>query len=144
MKTRTRTARPRKAAARPPTPAQAIQRLRTSTRKAVEAGVEAAAGVRRTAIGAFDSLVKQGAALEAKSRRVAIARATEARDAAVGARTRTVEAVSQLEKVFERRVSKAMSKLGVPTTRDVRALSRQVAQLQESVERLRRARARAR
>jgi poly(hydroxyalkanoate) granule-associated protein len=143
MKTRTRTTRTRKTAARPATPAQAIQRLRTSTRKAVEAGVEAAAGVRRTAVGAFDALVKQGAALEAKSRRVAIARATEAREAAAGARARTVEAVSQLEKVFERRVSKAMSKLGVPTTRDVRALSRQVAQLQESVERLRRARARA-
>jgi hypothetical protein len=36
-----------------------------------------------------------------------------------------------------------MSKLGVPTAKDVRALSRQVSQLQASVERLNRSRARA-
>jgi poly(hydroxyalkanoate) granule-associated protein len=145
---RTRTLRTRKPVARPATPAQAIHTLRTSTRKAVEAGVQVAEGVRRSAFGAFESLVKQGAALEARSRRVALARATEARDIAcaraVQAKTKTVEAMSQLEKVFEQRVSKAIAKLGVPTTRDVRALSRQVAQLQASVEQLRRSRARAR
>jgi polyhydroxyalkanoate synthesis regulator phasin len=59
------------------------------------------------------------------------------------ARARTVEAVTHLERVFERRVSRAISKLGVPTSGDVRALSRQVAQLQASVEKLHRARARA-
>ena len=62
---------------------------------------------------------------------------------AVEARTRTVDAVTHLERVFEQRVSKAISKLGVPTTKDVKALSRQVAQLQASVERLSRSRARA-
>jgi poly(hydroxyalkanoate) granule-associated protein len=76
-----------------------------------------------------------------------MAKAGKARDAAFAraeeARARTVEAVSHLEKVFEQRVSKAISKLGVPTVRDVRALSRQVAQLQASVDRLHRARARA-
>lgn len=151
MARRTRTApiRSRKTAARnAATPAQALDTLRASTRKAVEAGVQVAEGVGRSARGAFDSLVKQGAALEAKSRRVALARATEAREIAcaraVEAREKTVGAVSQLEKVFEQRVSKAISKLGVPTTRDVRALSRQVAQLQASVEQLRRSRARAR
>jgi poly(hydroxyalkanoate) granule-associated protein len=150
MARRTRsTLRSRKPAARPAvTPAQAIDTLRASTRKAVEAGVQVAEGVRRSARGAFDSLVKQGATLEAKSRRAALARATEAREIACArateAREKTVEAVSQLEKVFEQRVSRAISKLGVPTTRDVRALSRQVAQLQASVEQLRRTRARAR
>ena len=148
MARQARNVRTRKSIARPATPSQAIHTLRTSTRKAVEAGVQVAQGVRRTAVGAFDSLVKQGAALEAKSRRVAVARATEARDVAcaraVEARDKTVEAVGHLEKVFEQRVSKVISKLGVPTTRDVRALSRQVAQLQVSVEQLRRSRARAR
>ncbi len=151
MARRNPTARTRKTVTRPAapaTPAQAMRTLRTSTRKAVEAGVEAAVGVRRSAVGAFNALVKQGAALEAKSRRVAIARATEARDIAcaraVEAKTKTVGAMSHLEKVFEQRVSRAISKLGVPTTRDVRALSRQVAQLQVSVEQLRRSRTRAR
>ncbi|MBK8323257.1 MAG: phasin family protein [Betaproteobacteria bacterium] len=148
MARRIRTSRPRKSIARPASPAQAIQTLRSTTRKAVEAGVQVAEGVRRSAVGAFDSLVKQGSALQAKSRRAAVMRATQAGEIAcaraVEAKTRTVEAVSHLEKVFEQRVSRAISRIGVPTTRDVRALSRQVAQLQASVEQLRRSRARAR
>lgn len=143
----TRTPRSRKAPAPAVTPAKAVRTIRASAQKALEAGVQAATGVRESAAGAFDALVKQGAALEARSRRVALARAEQAREAACAraeeARTRTVEAVSHLEKVFESRVSKAISKLGVPTARDVRALSRQVAQLQASVEKLHRARARA-
>jgi poly(hydroxyalkanoate) granule-associated protein len=59
------------------------------------------------------------------------------------ARSRTAAAVSQLETVFERRVSQAMSRLGVPSARDVRNLSQQVEQLQKSVQQLRRSRARA-
>jgi len=143
----TRTPRTRKARTPAVTPAKAVRTIRASAQKALEAGVQAASGVRQSAVGAFDALVKQGAALESRSRRAAMAKAGKARDAACAraeeARTRTVEAVSHLEKVFEQRVSKAISKLGVPTVRDVRALSRQVAQLQASVDRLHRARARA-
>lgn len=139
--------RTRKAAAPAVTPAKAVRTIRASAQKAFEAGMQAASGVRQSAVGAFDALVKQGAALEARSRRAAMAKAQRAREAtcarAEEARTRTVEAVSHLEKVFEKRVSGAISKLGVPTAGDVRALSRQVAQLQASVERLNRTRARA-
>lgn len=145
--TRTRTTRTRNAGTAGITPARAVRTIRASAQKALEAGMQAATGVRQTASGAFDALVKQGAALEARSRRAAIARAGKARDAACAraeeARTKTVQAVSHLERVFEQRVSKAISKLGVPTARDVRALSRQVAQLQASVEKLHRARTRA-
>jgi poly(hydroxyalkanoate) granule-associated protein len=138
--------------------ARAISIARASARKAVDAGLEAASTVRQSAVGAFDALVKQGATIEAASRKAAIAQVMKARKAALSrarkagkaavaqaniARTRTVEVVGQLEKVFENRVSRAVSKLGVPTTKDVRALSRQVAQLQTSVESLRRSRARA-
>ncbi len=141
-----RTSRSRKAPQAPVTPAKALQVLRTSATKALEAGRQAAAGVRDTTTGAFDSLVKQGAALQSRSRRVAMARAEHARDVACAraeeAKARTVEAVSHLEKVFEQRVSRAISKLGVPSASDVRALSRQVARLQASVEQLHRARAR--
>ena len=100
-----------------------------------------------SALKAFDTIVKQGTAFKDASREVAIERAGAARDAAVAraeeAKAKTVEAVSHLEKVFEQRVSRAISKLGVPTTKDVRALSRQVAQLQASVDRLNRSRSRA-
>ena len=70
------------------------------------------------------------------ARRAVLARAEEA-----GASTR--RAVSRLERVFEQRVSRAIAVLGVPSARDVRALSRQVAELQQNVEKLRRRRARA-
>jgi poly(hydroxyalkanoate) granule-associated protein len=99
------------------------------------------------AIATVGSLLEQGAALQLKGRKIAIAKAKEARKAVVAragiARIRTVDAVSHLEGVFEERVGKAISKLGVPTAKDVRALSRQVAQLQQSVDSLRRSRARA-
>jgi poly(hydroxyalkanoate) granule-associated protein len=84
---------------------------------------------------AVDKIVKQGAELQAKGRKLAVAKAKEARAAVVdvreavtaradAARSRTMDAVSKLEKAFENRVQGAISKLGVPTARDVRALSR--------------------
>jgi len=142
-----RTTRSRKSRTAAVTPARAARTIRNSAQKALEAGVQAASGVRQSAVGAFDALVKQGAALEARSRRAAIAKAEKARKSAFAraeeARVKTVEAVSHLEKVFEQRVSNAISRLGVPTVRDVKALSRQVTQLQASVDQLNRARSRA-
>jgi poly(hydroxyalkanoate) granule-associated protein len=136
-KTKTRTSRnARTVKATPFTPANALAIARESAQKAI------------------GTIVKQGAALRAASQKAAMARANAAKDAANAAReaamaraeearAKTVEAVSQLERVFEQRVSRAISKLGVPTTKDVRALSRQVAQLQASVDRLNRSRSRA-
>lgn len=140
-------------------PAKAFNVAKNSAMKAIDAGMDAATSVRQSAVGAFEALVKQGAKIESatrksavatfrKTRREALGAATGARDAALArageAKAKTVEAVTHLERVFEQRVSKAISKLGVPTTKDVRALSRQVAQLQVSVDKLRRSRARAR
>jgi poly(hydroxyalkanoate) granule-associated protein len=149
-----RTSRTRKTRTPAVTPAKAVRTMRTSARKALDAGMQAASSVRQaatgvgeSAMGAFNALVKQGAALEARSRHRAVARAEKARDVAYArakeARVKTVEAVSHLEKVFEQRVSKAISKLGIPTSRDVRMLSRQVSQLQANVDQLNRRRVRA-
>jgi poly(hydroxyalkanoate) granule-associated protein len=59
------------------------------------------------------------------------------------ARANATQAVSKLERAFEVRVSRAMNRLGVPSTREVRALAREVASLRASVQRLARTRARA-
>ena len=122
----------------------------TRTTRTPRKGANVAAklnGLKASALSTVNALLKQGAALQQKSRKLVIAKAYEAREAvsarADEARTRTVDAVSHLEKVFEGRVSKVISKLGVPTSRDIRAISRQVTQLQLSVEQLRRSRARA-
>lgn len=120
---------------------------RTARTTKLQRFVKAAEGVRQNAAGAFDTFVKQARTAVKHTRAAALDKAHEARDAAIasaeGAKAKTVEAVTQLEKMFEQRVSKAISKLGVPTTKDVRALSRQVAQLQASVDRLNRSRSRA-
>lgn len=110
--------------------------------------------LRANAAGAVATLMAQGHTLQSNGRKLAIAKVKAARAAVMGARkavtaragearVRTVDAVNALEKVFEVRVSRAISRLGVPTSRDVRALSRQVTQLQQSVDQLRRTRARA-
>ncbi|MGZ5033707.1 MAG: phasin family protein [Usitatibacter sp.] len=127
-----------------------MTRTKRTTKRAPRASARKSTfdSFKTSAMGAVDSLMKQGAAFQRSGRKMALAKAHQARNAVAAgageARTRTVDAVSHLEKVFEQRVSKVVSKLGVPTAKDVRALSRQVAQLQTSVEQLRRTRARAR
>ena len=59
------------------------------------------------------------------------------------ARARTTRTVSWIERAFELRVSRAVTRFGIPSRREVRGLARQVAELQANVDQLRRARARA-
>ena len=59
------------------------------------------------------------------------------------AREGTVAALTRLEKAFQQRVAAAVVRLGIPQASEVRALSREVAQLQRTVQQLRRSRARA-
>ena len=135
----TRTTRARPAPRRAAVPAP-IRKLQAHARQALTAGTQAATTVRETAMDMVDAARKQGKVLEMKAREARTAVAASAEEA----RSRTVQAVSQLERVFEQRVSKVITKLGVPSARDVRALTRQVAELQASVDQLRRSRARAR
>lgn len=88
--------------------------------------------LRSTAAKAVNELMLRGARLKARGEKYA-----------GEARVRTSGAMTQLEKAFQARVASAIAKLGVPNARDVRALSRQVAELQQSVQQLRRTRARA-
>ena len=120
------------------------KRTQRTNRKAAASGLER---LKASALSTVGTLVKQGTALQARGRKLAVARARAAREAlatrAAEARIRTTDAATRFERAFEHRVSQAMSRLGVPTARDVRSLSRQVAQLQQSVDQLRRSRARA-
>jgi poly(hydroxyalkanoate) granule-associated protein len=81
----------------------------------------------------FETLVKQGEALESRTRHVAEATIETARDQA----SKTLEAASgkfdKLEQVFEERVHKSLNRLGVLTSKDVEQLSAQVAELADSV-----------
>ncbi len=85
----------------------------------------------------FERLVKEGAKLESKGRKMA----TDAVDEVRGDVESRVDGVrksaqtnwDKLEKVFEQRVARALSRLGVPTSEEIRELSNRVAELNKRV-----------
>jgi poly(hydroxyalkanoate) granule-associated protein len=77
----------------------------------------------------FESLVKEGEAVQARAGKVVHVQATQFGKSAAGA-------WDKLEQVFEERVSKSLNRLGVPTYADIQALSKHVNELNESVQEL--------
>src|SRR4030095_9382 len=91
------------------------------------AGLGAFARARQEGTRVFDTLVKQGEQLEHKTRRVATETAAAARGAAT-AKAKEMQQMAggtwdKLEQVFEDRVARALSKLGVYTQNDVQKLA---------------------
>jgi len=88
----------------------------------------------------FDNLVKQGEALESKTRQAASDTAAAARGAAKAKVTEMKTGVGgtwdKLEQVFEARVGRALAKLGVHSQADVERLAQRVDALSEAVNEL--------
>ena len=88
----------------------------------------------------FEALVKQGEVLETKTRRAAAATAAAAKGAAKAKVSEVKSGVGgtwdKLEQVFEDRVARALSKLGVHTQTDVERLTERVDVLSEAVNEL--------
>ncbi|MGN6519380.1 MAG: phasin family protein [Dokdonella sp.] len=88
----------------------------------------------------FEALVKEGTALDAKTRKFTEARMNEARgnvETTLGqVRERSQETWDKLEKVFEDRVSKALGRLGIPGQAELAALSSRVDELSREVRKL--------
>ena len=86
----------------------------------------------------FDTLVKEGLALEGKTRKVSTTRVNEVRGAVEGTvaqvQARANESWDKLEQVFEERVARALGALGVPTATDVQELTKRVEELQKTVD----------
>jgi poly(hydroxyalkanoate) granule-associated protein len=88
----------------------------------------------------FDALVKQGLELQRKTQSVAEERFSEA----TGRMTSMANDISskasgqwdKLETIFEDRVAKSLNKLGVPSARDIAALSARIDELTKSVQKL--------
>lgn len=88
----------------------------------------------------FERLVKEGSKLEGKGRKAASDTVTGVRDD-VESRVGKVRQSAQsnwdkLEKVFEERVARALSRLGVPTSDEIGQLSDRVAELNKQVRQL--------
>lgn len=81
----------------------------------------------------FENLVKEGLSIQRKTQAVAEERLSEATSKmssmATDIQSKAGNQWDKLENIFEERVAKALSKLGVPSARDVEALSARVDEL---------------
>jgi poly(hydroxyalkanoate) granule-associated protein len=116
------------------------QTVRESSRQIWLAGLGAFSKAQAGGVKLFETLVKQGEALETKTRQVASDTASAARGAAT-AKAKEMQAMAggtwdKLEQVFEDRVARALSRLGVYTQNDVERLAARVDALSESVNEL--------
>ena len=88
----------------------------------------------------FETLMREGSSLEQKTRKLATGKVDEVRGAVESSvtqvRERTQETWDKLEQVFENRVSRALSKLGVPGRKELDELIRRVDELNREVKRL--------
>jgi poly(hydroxyalkanoate) granule-associated protein len=111
-----------------------------SSRQIWLAGLGAFSRAQQEGTKVFENLVKQGEALESKTKRSALDTATAAGTAAK-AKAKEMQAMAggtwdKLEQVFEARVARALSKLGVHTQKDVERLAERVDALSEAVNEL--------
>jgi poly(hydroxyalkanoate) granule-associated protein len=84
----------------------------------------------------FESLVKEGVTLQRKTQSVAEERISEATNRMASMATDISSKASgqwdKLENIFEDRVSRALKKLGVPTHKDIDALSARIDEMNRS------------
>ncbi|HTA66393.1 MAG TPA: phasin family protein [Xanthomonadaceae bacterium] len=88
----------------------------------------------------FEALVKEGMNIESRTRKMATGKVDAVRDAVeekVGAvRGRAADTWDRLEKVFEERVQRALTRLGVPGRDEIAALIDRVDQLNRELRKL--------
>ncbi len=113
------------------------QSILDSSHKIWLAGLGAFAKAQEGGAKVFDTLVQQGESLEAKTRAAAAGTADAARDAAK-AKAKEMQAMAggtwdKLEQVFENRVARALGRLGVYSSEDVKRLTERVDALSEAV-----------
>ena len=85
----------------------------------------------------FDALVKEGMSIQRKTQSVAEEKITEATsrmsDMANDIQSKAGNRWDKLENIFEERVAKALSKLGVPSAKEVNALAARVDHLDKTM-----------
>ncbi|MBE7421871.1 MAG: phasin family protein [Zoogloeaceae bacterium] len=108
---------------------QFTQTVKDSAQQIWLAGLGAFVKAQAEGMKAFNTLVKEGETLQSRTSKVASAKVAEAAAKASGT-------WDKLEQVFEDRVARSLSSLGVPTKKDIETLSRRVAELTEVVQSL--------
>jgi poly(hydroxyalkanoate) granule-associated protein len=108
---------------------QFTQTVKDSAQQIWLAGLGAFAKAQAEGMKAFNSLVKEGETLQSRTTKAAGEKVAEAAARASGT-------WDKLEQVFEDRVARSLSRLGVPTKKDIETLSKRVAELTEVVQNL--------
>lgn len=104
-------------------------RIRDSANQIWLAGLGAFAKAQEEGNKVFESLVKDGEAVQARNKKLADERIAEFTSQAAGAWDKTWDRVGQ---VFEQRVAKALHTLNVPTKDDIDLLNQRIAELTEA------------
>ena len=106
--------------------------IRDSAQQIWLAGLGAFAKAQEEGTKVFDALIREGEAIQKKTRKVTEDKVTEMASKATGT-------WDKLEQVFENRVARSLNSLGVPTKNDVAQLAKRVAELKAEVEKLNKA-----
>lgn len=119
---------------------QLAQSVRDSAQQIWLAGMGAFAKAQQEGGKVFESLVKEGASLQRKTQAVAEERigdvASKMTAMAEGVTAKAGQQWDKLETIFEQRVSKALGRLGVPSSQDVDALVARIDALAAEVSKL--------
>ena len=108
---------------------QLTQTVKESAHQIWLAGLGAFSKAQEEGNKVFDALVKEGEAIQKQTRKVADEKMATVASKAAGTWDR-------LEQVFEDRVARSLSSLGVPTKKDIDKLSKRVAELTAVVQKL--------
>lgn len=104
------------------------------------AGLGAFAKAQQEGTRLFEALVREGMALEQRTRELASGKADEIREAVQGkvqqVRERAADTWDRLEKVFEERVQKALARLGVPNREEIKELMERIEALNQAIREL--------
>ena len=119
---------------------QLASAVRTSAHQIWQAGLGAFAKAQEEGGRVFNKLVQEGTDLQKRTRSMAEDKVSEVTDTV----TKVADGVSKqasgswdkLEQVFEDRVARALSTIGVPTQKDIQALTKRVEQLSKAVAQL--------
>jgi poly(hydroxyalkanoate) granule-associated protein len=119
------------------TSAQLAQSVKESAQQIWLAGLGAFSKAQAEGGKVFETLVKDGIGLQRKTQAAAEEKISEATskmtDMASGISSKATGQWDKLENIFEDRVAKALSRLGVPSAKDVQALIKRVDELSKQI-----------
>ncbi|HTT46635.1 MAG TPA: phasin family protein [Pseudolabrys sp.] len=108
---------------------QLVAKIRDSASQIWLAGLGAFSKAQQEGTGLFNALVKEGEAVQKRTKQAAGETVADLRGRVAEIRENATGAWDKLEHVFEQRVARALHSLNVPTKKDIDHLSRRVAEL---------------